>query len=302
MLNLRGQCWAALVAVMTLILAGNVQADIVRVIYNLDGTTLELRNLPIGNDQTHAVGPGTIIVDYTSSGAIIVDGPVQLRAYSLVQKFTSSSSGVTVVADIFAEANFTGAQFTASGNLSGGVITWNQTFPYKVTGTNTCTSSPAFLCNIAGFTPGQPRDEAREDPVTFAPFRFGAGGPAAAVGFNGDELLLPGDDQADTYLLLRANESSRRSINFALSGVLRAVQLYNAGRYHCRTGTEDGYDLGPVSSGGTETCAPHPTDYQSGANFRILLSELLRTVQLFSLGGGFPCPNAQSSEDGFCGN
>lgn len=279
----------------------SARADVMRVTYDLAQTTLEIRNLPVGGDQSHAIGPGTLVIDYTASGGVIVDGPVHLHAYELTQEFSTTTAGATVSTDIFAEANFTGALTYATGILSGGVITWNQTFPYKVSGTNLCTGT-TLVCTLAGFTVNVPRDEGRQDPVTFAPFRFGNGGPAAGAGFNGDELLLPGNDQADTYLLLRATETSRKLLGYELSDVLRVVQFFNAGRYHCRNSTEDGFDIGPPTAGGTENCEGHQADYQGGANFRLNLSELLRTIQLFSLGGAIPCPIGQSSEDGFCSN
>lgn len=325
MLYRGGLRWVALAAGLLIASSTCAHAAVWRVVYELEGSTLEIRNLPVGDDQAHTVGPGFLTIDFTDNGSTIVDGPVQLRHYTLVQKFTSAAPAAEVRADIFAQANFSGGQTLAAGNLAGGVITWTQTFSYKVVGTNTCVPTEAggnLICTFAGFTPNQPRDDSREDPVTFAPFRFGAGGAAVLGGsFVADEKELPGNDQADTFLKLRGREIRRTRVEpaladgcvpfpargahsgdrncsgrFELREVLRVVQLYNAGAYHCQAGTEDNFDIGP----GSGQCKPHSADYQGGANFRISLSELLRVMQLFSLGAAQPC-TGQSSEDGFCG-
>lgn len=77
-----------------------------------------------------------------------------------------------------------------------------------------------------------------------------------------------------------------------LNEVLRAVQLFNARRYHCNGSTEDAY--APYQ--GSTQCAPHPLDYKN-QDWSIDLSELLRLVQFFSLGGYHPCANG---EGGLC--
>jgi len=78
-----------------------------------------------------------------------------------------------------------------------------------------------------------------------------------------------------------------------LAELLRAVQLYNARRYHCDGSTEDAF--APYQ--GNVQCAPHPLDYKN-QDWTIDLSELLRMVQFFSLGGYHPCPEG---EGGLCG-
>lgn len=82
----------------------------------------------------------------------------------------------------------------------------------------------------------------------------------------------------------------------SLNEMLRVIQLYNIGGYICATSpgnSEDGFVPG---IGSRETCKPHSMD--SNGNGAFSLSELLRAVQLFNLGGYAPC---DEGEDGFCG-
>lgn len=84
----------------------------------------------------------------------------------------------------------------------------------------------------------------------------------------------------------------------SLSELLRVVQFYDAGGYHCAPTpgeTEDGFLVG---AGAAHGCAPHASDY-SPQDWTIALGELLRLVQFYNLGGCYPCPDA-GSEDGYC--
>jgi len=77
---------------------------------------------------------------------------------------------------------------------------------------------------------------------------------------------------------------------------LRIIQLYNASGFSCASppdSTEDGYQPGP----GALDCAAHSSDF-GPANFVLSLSEVLRAIQFFTLGGYNDCP--QVTEDGFC--
>jgi len=73
---------------------------------------------------------------------------------------------------------------------------------------------------------------------------------------------------------------------------LRLIQLYNAGEFHCDAETEDGYALGP----GAQDCASHSADY-APQDWRLNLSELLRSIQFYNAIGYLPC---NEGEDGFC--
>lgn len=81
---------------------------------------------------------------------------------------------------------------------------------------------------------------------------------------------------------------------FSLTEVLRIVQFYNALRFGCETGTEDGYAPGDLDEG----CTSHAADYNP-QNWIIQLGELLRIIQLYNLGGYRYCPAV--GEDEYCG-
>ena len=83
-----------------------------------------------------------------------------------------------------------------------------------------------------------------------------------------------------------------------LSELLRVIQFYNSGGYHCAdtpAATEDGYVPG---TGANQTCAPYDTDYNP-QDWAISLTELLRVIQFYNSNGYTYCPGA-GTEDGFC--
>jgi formylglycine-generating enzyme required for sulfatase activity len=61
-----------------------------------------------------------------------------------------------------------------------------------------------------------------------------------------------------------------------LPELLRVIQLYNYGSYHCGEHSEDGYELGD----GVRTCNPHSSDYNP-QNWSISFQEVLRLVQFY---------------------
>ena len=79
---------------------------------------------------------------------------------------------------------------------------------------------------------------------------------------------------------------------FSLGELLRGVQFFNSGGYHCESGTEDGFAPGA----GDESCSPNSADYHGGSDWRLDLSELLRLVQLFNSCG---YEVSSGAEDGF---
>jgi hypothetical protein len=79
-----------------------------------------------------------------------------------------------------------------------------------------------------------------------------------------------------------------------LSELLRVIQFFNIGGYHCLAGSEDGYAPGL----GDTNCTPHDSDYNP-QDWKISLSELLRVIQFFNTGGYHRCPGL-NTEDGFC--
>ena len=78
-----------------------------------------------------------------------------------------------------------------------------------------------------------------------------------------------------------------------ISELLRVIQLYNSGAYHCQAGTEDGFAPGS----GSHACAPHDSDYLT-QDWVISLSEYLRIQQLYSLGAYH---EEAAGEDGYNG-
>lgn len=93
-------------------------------------------------------------------------------------------------------------------------------------------------------------------------------------------------------------EDTNRSNAIELSELLRIVQLFNAGHYGCEASSEDFYSPaeGPtLPVGNSYSCYFHTVD--RNGDWMITLSELLRAIQIFTIG---PYSNCQESEDGFC--
>ena len=90
-----------------------------------------------------------------------------------------------------------------------------------------------------------------------------------------------------------------------LTELLRVIQFYNMQAYHCASDDEfsdEGYAPGP----GDHACIPHSSDYYnpdtgSKQDWNINISELLRLIQLYNMGGYYWCPrHTPPTEDGFC--
>lgn len=78
----------------------------------------------------------------------------------------------------------------------------------------------------------------------------------------------------------------------SLTELLRVIQLFNSGEFHCDPSGEDGYAPGP----GDRTCARHDSDYLDPA-WKVGLVELLRLIQFFNVRGYHRCA---TGEDDFC--
>jgi hypothetical protein len=95
------------------------------------------------------------------------------------------------------------------------------------------------------------------------------------------------------------------NFSISLSELLRVIQIYNYGEFHCNDNTEDGYALGK----GDTKCMWHDSDY-SPQDWKIELNELLRLIQYFNSTryakcDDFPVPkppacNCSETEDTFC--
>ena len=77
------------------------------------------------------------------------------------------------------------------------------------------------------------------------------------------------------------------------SELLRIVQFFNAGGFHCQADSEDGYAPEAL---GDQSCGTHNSDY-APHDWRITLNELLRAIQFFNVGAYHSCA---TGEDGFC--
>lgn len=77
-----------------------------------------------------------------------------------------------------------------------------------------------------------------------------------------------------------------------LPELLRLIQFFNSGQYHCDPAGEDGFNPGP----GPQDCPFHDSDFAIPRNWSVSLSELLRLIQFFNSGGYIASPG---TEDGF---
>lgn len=123
------------------------------------------------------------------------------------------------------------------------------------------------------------------------------GDPIETYGFASQNGVCPGEGEVEGE---GATDSHSADINgdgvISLSELLRVIQLHNVGSHSCYTGegtSEDGYVLGD----GDRNCAPHAGDYNP-TDWSVDLSELLRLIQFYNLGGYTACPG--ETEDGFC--
>lgn len=118
----------------------------------------------------------------------------------------------------------------------------------------------------------------------------------AALDLNNDGQLRLSEAQALSTVRQWHSADANGSGRIDFGELLRVVQIYNAGSYGCASGpgaTEDGF----VPGGGSVPCLWHSADYLPGDG-EILLSELIRVIQLFNTGAYQSCTGA--SADGFC--
>ncbi|MCC6142364.1 MAG: hypothetical protein IT368_01020 [Candidatus Hydrogenedentes bacterium] len=111
-------------------------------------------------------------------------------------------------------------------------------------------------------------------------------------------VTLPYPKPCGTEKIHTADQDASMSIT--LAELLRVIQFFNSGGYHCaeETATEDGYAPGTGSALG---CPFHDSDYEDTPDWQINLSELLRLVQFYNLGAYHWCGDSPvGSEDDFC--
>jgi len=105
------------------------------------------------------------------------------------------------------------------------------------------------------------------------------------------EGMHEGNAEGETLPPHSADQNKDWQIN--LIELLRVIQLYNSGGYHCDLLGEDGYALGP----GEVNCSPHSSDCNP-QDWKINLPELLRIIQIYNIGIYHACQNR--SEDNYC--
>lgn len=136
---------------------------------------------------------------------------------------------------------------------------------------------------------GRVADEAPAGaPLTFYGEAHGADVSAAYQ----HAVVVPGGIMVSDALA-RHSADTTDDWRISLEEVLRVIQLYNAGEYHCDPSEPDGYAPGV----GARTCSPHDADY-SPADWRISLTELLRMIQFYNAPYGAYHRN-ETTEDGF---
>ena len=108
----------------------------------------------------------------------------------------------------------------------------------------------------------------------------------------GEQSVATGGDTVSNPTQYHSADTGRNWRIEISPELTRIIQFYNAGEYHCQTGTEDSYAPGPGSHGS----AAHHSDY-SPQDWRIQLSpELTRLIQFYNVGGYHVQPG---TEDGF---
>lgn len=145
----------------------------------------------------------------------------------------------------------------------------------------------------AGFVPGAVTEEhSASVPADLAKRTIPAAGVLAPLGATVQLVMSLGPGAVHT------GDVSANGI-IELNELLRIIQFFNTGGYHCADGqtTEDGYAAGPNAA--AQDCEYHDSD--SGRDWHINLSELLRFIQFFNSGGYHDCAHLDPpTEDGFC--
>ncbi|MBI1318761.1 MAG: hypothetical protein GC168_07405 [Candidatus Hydrogenedens sp.] len=111
----------------------------------------------------------------------------------------------------------------------------------------------------------------------------------------GTNLVPEGEPEGELPAVHSADTTPDQVI--ALVELLRVIQLFNAGALHCAAtpdATEDGFEPGIDEA--RESCVPHSSDY-GPQDWTIGLTELLRLIQYYNLGGYTYCGEG---EDGYC--
>jgi PhoPQ-activated pathogenicity-related protein len=110
------------------------------------------------------------------------------------------------------------------------------------------------------------------------------------------EGQIEGEGEGGLPPIHSADQDGNGRIN--LTELLRVIQFFNIRGYQCAVApasSEDGYLAG---AGAGHDCAPHCSDY-APQDWQIDLTELLRLIQFFNIGGYHACAES-GTEDGYC--
>jgi ELWxxDGT repeat protein len=187
---------------------------------------------------------------------------------------------------------------TATETTALTVIPVTATFEREVTGftAEDIQVSNASLSNFAGGGATYTFDLA---PADYGPLT--AFVPADAAMDFGSLGNAPSNELRITYgLHLRLHSADTNgSHNVELPELLRVIQLYNVGGYHCDpSNDEDGYNLGAGEGPLAKSCIAHDGDH-TPQDWEFSLNELLRIIQFFNFRAYHFCP-LNGTEDGFC--
>jgi len=242
-----------------------------------------------GFSRIQNIGPGFVKLGFSSALPIIGQGGI---AAVLNFRVSSSATDASVFPVTLNEARVNGQfgdnfAWTQSVVRSGGSVTVGESeaspaaaalaqFPALDTGDGTIGPEEALLAGIdAGLFEALDADES--GTLSVHELIEGAGA---------DAPIHRADSNADGSL--------------GLAELLRVIQLYNAGGYKCDSQGEDGYRLDDDKDlkALDPACLAHSADYLGGGSGAIELSELLRQIQFYNVGGYAFCKG--TTEDNFC--
>jgi len=179
----------------------------------------------------------------------------------------------------------------STGSCSEGEGTTEGTPEGEGVSEGTTEGTPEGIPDGEGTTEGTPEGEGVSEGTTEGTPEGTPDGEGTAEGTPEGEGIAEGSEEGEKPPH-SADPNGDWVIN--LSELLRVIQFFNTGGYHCEVGTEDGYAPGLE---GDKSCQPHGSDYNP-QDWQISLSELLRLIQFFNFGAYHSCPGV--GEDGYC--
>lgn len=193
----------------------------IEILYNLAGSTFDIRNTPFGlGDQLNVIGPGTMTVRFQDDGLgnVLTSGPASIVQYAMTQNFTvSGNPTVTTNVNVsIPNHHWDGnpAGVIAPGSNSGTLVGDDVQFSvgladYHSTGFVLCSGS---LCSAGGLPNGTPVPQDSTITLDLVALDYAAGGPRLGRSFSTDEIQIPNDNSADTFLRLQGAEVARVAV------------------------------------------------------------------------------------------